>query len=103
MTILIVKEDEINLSQEPREDADAVGVLLRDDQVEQIGDSESPGWVRVTLLPQKKLEGFLPLRAVEPEAPPSPDIDKGQFYAAAALAARVSSADDEYCSGWLSP
>lgn len=99
MTILIVKEDEINLSQKPREDADAVGVLLRDDQVEQIGDSESPGWVRVTLLPEKKLEGFLPLHAVEPEAPPSPDIDQEQFYAAAALAARVSSADEEYLFG----
>lgn len=99
MTVFIVKEDETSLFEKPRIDADAVGVLLRDDQVEQTGDSESPGWVKVARLPEKKLEGFLPLRALKPEAPPSPEIDEEQFYAAAALAARVSSADDEYLFG----
>jgi lysozyme len=99
MTIFTVKDDEISLSQAPRDDAAAVGVLLNGDRVEQIGDPESSGWVKVTLLPEKKLEGFLPLRALESEAPPTPDIDAEQFYAAAALTARVSAVDDEYLYG----
>ncbi len=99
MTIFIVKEDEISLSQEPKDDARVIGVLLADDRVEQIGDPESAGWVKVARLPEKKLVGFLPLRALQPDAPPSPDIDEAQFYDAVALAARVSTVDDEYLYG----
>jgi hypothetical protein len=97
--IFTVKETDVSLSQAPRDDAPAVDVVVGGDQVEQIGDSESPGWVKVALLPEKKLEGFLPLHALEPVAPPSPEIDEEQFYAAAALAARVSAVDDEYLYG----
>ena len=39
------------------------------------------------------------MRALQPEAPPTPDIDAEQFYAAAALTARVSAVDDEYLFG----
>lgn len=97
--IFTVKETDVSLSQAPRDDAPAVDVVVGGDQVEQTGDSESPGWVKVALLPEKKLEGFLPLYALEPVATPSPVIDEEQFYAAVALAARVSAVDDEYLYG----
>ncbi len=97
--IFIVKETDVSLSQAPRDDAPAVDVVVDGDRVEEIDGSASPGWVKVALLPEKKSQGFLPLHALDPDTPQSPDIDEDQFYAAAALAARVSAVDDEYLYG----
>jgi Phage tail lysozyme len=95
----VVTEPVIGLSESPDDGARHLGTVVYGDRVEKINDADNAGWVKVAVLPEREREGFLPLHALEPVTTPSQDIDKEQFYAAVALAARVSAVDDEYLYG----
>jgi hypothetical protein len=95
--IYVVNVAVIGLSETPEDGAPhPAGTVIEGDKVEKIADAEVLGWMRVRVLGGAPREGFLPLHALEPAAPPGPDIDQDQFFVAATLAARVFGTDNQY-------
>lgn len=97
--IFVVKDADVGLRQAPRSDAEAVDVVIAGDQVEQIADTDNPAWIKVTVLPEKRVEGFLPLAVLAVESTPNEPIDEQQFFVATDFVGRVSAIDGEYLYG----